>query len=185
MELLELYKEASLKLPFKEADVLIVGELGKNISGAGMDTKVIGRIKILGQKEPDYPKITNIAVLDLTEESHGNATGIGLADFTTQRLYEAIDLPATTLNGLTAMSPDHIKLPVILENDREVIKWACQTLGPAKEGKVSMAYIRNTMQLEELAVSENILEKIAGDIEIQGEARPLTFNGQGNLNSIF
>ncbi|MDR0884905.1 MAG: nickel-dependent lactate racemase [Clostridiales Family XIII bacterium] len=182
-ELLEIYKETTLKLPFKSADILIVGELGKNISGAGMDTKVIGRIKIIGQKEPDYPKITNIAVLGLTEASHGNATGIGLADYTTESVYRQIDLKATTINGLTSMSPDQIKLPVILDTDKEAIEWAYRTLGPAKEGHVSIAYILNTMSLEELVVSENMLDTLKGEIEIIGEAKEFAFTEDDTLIS--
>ncbi|MDR3295349.1 MAG: lactate racemase domain-containing protein [Clostridiales Family XIII bacterium] len=184
-ELLRYYKENSLKLPFTQADVLVVEELGKNISGAGMDTKVIGRIRILGQKEPDYPKITNVAVLNLTEESHGNATGIGLADYSTLRVFEALDLKATTINGLTSMSPDQIRIPVILDTDREAIEAACTTLGPAKENNIAMAVIRNTALLEEMAVTENILEQIRDKVEVLGAAEELRFGADGRLVSMF
>jgi len=182
-ELLEIYKGNSLKLPFKEVDVLVVGELGKNLSGAGMDTKVIGRIRILGQKEPDYPKITNIVVLGLTEASHGNATGIGLADYTTNEVFKQIDIHATTINGLTSMAPDQIKLPVILNTQQEAIEWARRTLGPAKEKSFTIAYIKNTMLLETLAVSENMLNRLEGNIEALGEAFALQFDDEGKLIS--
>jgi hypothetical protein len=183
MELLKAQKEGSLKLPFKEVDVLVVGELGKNISGAGMDTKVIGRIRILGQKEPDDPNITNIVVLGLTAESHGNAVGIGLADYTTMEVFRQIDIPAMTINGLTSMSPDQIKLPVILDTQKEAIEWACRTLGPAKEDHFSMAYIENTMCLETIAVSENIIDSLEGNIEILSEPFEPQFDGAGKLVS--
>jgi hypothetical protein len=179
--LLELYKKNSLKLPFKEADVLIVGELGKNISGSGMDTKVIGRIRILGQKEPDYPKIENVIVLGLTEESHGNATGIGLADYTTKEVYDQIDLQSTTINGLTSMAPGQIRLPVILDTEQEALEWACKTLGPEKEDNLTIAYIKNTMALEEMAVSKNMFARLTGDIQIIDDPKPIRFDEKGKL----
>ncbi len=182
-ELLKYYKKNSLKLPFKEADILIVGEMGKNISGAGMDTKVIGRIRILGQKEPNYPKINNIVVLDITEESHGNATGIGLADYTTMKVFKEMDINATTINGLTSMSPDQIRIPCILENDLQAIEAAIRTLGPAKENNFSMAYIKNTASLEEMAVTENIFEQINGRVEALEGPKDLVFNSKGKLKS--
>jgi hypothetical protein len=146
-----------------------------------MDTKVIGRTRVLGQDEAEYPKITNIVVLNLTKESHGNATGIGLADYTTEKVLKEIDLRATTINGLTSMSPDQIKLPVINETDREAVKWACYTLGPIRKNNLTMAYIKNTASLETLAVSENLLNKLGENVYITGKPKELCFDTYGKL----
>ena len=105
--LLESAKRYSLKLPFDQIDVLVVGELGKNISGAGMDSKVIGRIRMLGQKEPDTQNIGRIVVLSLTQETHGNALVLGVADITTRRVFETINLSSTVINAIAGISPEH------------------------------------------------------------------------------
>ena len=110
------------RLPFDEIDILIVDEMGKNISGTGMDTNVIGRIMFVGENEPNRPKITRIAVLDLTEASHGNAVGIGLADFTTKNVIDKLDTKAVATNALAAMTPEKARIPVSFDTDRAVVE---------------------------------------------------------------
>src|SRR5439155_25238633 len=95
-------KDLMCALPFDALDVLIVDEMGKNVSGTGMDTNVLGRMFVPGVPEADKPRITTVVVLDLTEETHGNAIGVGLADFTTERVLQQIDWQATYMNGYTA-----------------------------------------------------------------------------------
>ncbi len=100
--LLEQARKNMPRLPVEEIDVLIVDELGKNISGSGMDTNIVGRIRISGEPEPESPKIRSILVDDLTDESHGNATGLGLADVITRRFFKKIDFPVTYRNIITS-----------------------------------------------------------------------------------
>src|SRR6266571_4304659 len=118
-------------LPFEALDVLIIDEMGKNISGTGMDSNVLGRMFVPGVPEYDRPKITAIVVLDLTEESHGNAVGIGLADFTTERLVSKIDWHATYMNGYTSGTGGLLRgrLPTVVANDRAAIATAIRMCG--------------------------------------------------------
>jgi hypothetical protein len=117
--LLKSAREWMARLPFSPIDVLIVEQIGKNISGSGMDTNVIGRPTNPFEPFPADPRITWIVALDITEESYGNATGIGNADFTTRRLVDKIDMKATLINTITACSPGMAKVPATYETDRE------------------------------------------------------------------
>lgn len=177
------YKESAIKLPFTYLDVLAVGEIGKNISGTGMDTKVIGRIRIRGQKEPDKPQIARIVVLGLTEESHGNAVGIGLADITTREVFESIDLHRTGFNCISSMAPEQGFIPCVAADDREALESALTTLGAVEFSKVRMVYIKNTSSLEEMAVSEALIEEVQSDtrLDIIGELEELQFDASGKL----
>lgn len=177
------YKESAIKLPFTDLDVLAVGEIGKNISGTGMDTKVIGRIHIKGQKEPDKPKIARIVVLGLTEESHGNAVGIGLADITTQEVFESIDLRRTGFNCISSMAPEQGFIPCVAADDRAALESALATLGAVEFSKIRMVYIKNTSSLEEMAVSEALIGEVQSDsrLDIIGELEELQFDASGKL----
>jgi len=181
-ELLIRSKELLPRLPVKELDLLIVEEMGKNISGTGMDTNIIGRVGILGVPDGD-PAIQRIAVLDLSEQSHGNANGMGLADFITRRFRERIDFRATYLNTLTATFVQRAKMPIVLDTDREVIATALQTLGNPPPDRVKAIRIRNTLMLEHIWVSPAVWEEIKAlpYVEATGPARPLAFDEAGNL----
>ena len=182
-QLLKKAKSNTMKLPFETLDVLVIGEIGKNISGTGMDTKVVGRIMVKGQKEPESPKITRLVVLGLTPESHGNAIGIGLADITTQRTFEQVDLYATADNSISSMSPEQGRLPCVVRNDREALQSAIVSLGAVNPSEAQMVYIDNTMQLEVMAVSESLIDRVRGDdrLELIGSPEELQFDEQGNL----
>ncbi|UCH37328.1 MAG: DUF2088 domain-containing protein, partial [Candidatus Bathyarchaeota archaeon] len=121
MKLLKKAKHLLARLPLKEIDVLIVDEIGKNFSGVGMDTNVIGRFWIPGESDPRTPKINRIVVLGLSDETHGNAIGIGLADLTTRRVISNIDYDSTFVNCLTTGFTDQAKIPIFLPNDRDAI----------------------------------------------------------------
>ncbi len=185
--LLERAKELMARLPFKEIDVLIVEEIGKNISGTGMDTNVIGRFWLPGEVEPRAPRIGRIVVLDLSEETHGNAIGIGLADFTTRRAVSKISLEETYVNSLTAGSPETAKIPIHLPSDREAIAMALQTCWVSDPSKAKVVRIRNTLELEGLWISESMLEIVKGDrelaerIEVLSRPREMQFDILGNL----
>lgn len=182
-KLLAKVKTKTIKLPIKNIDVLVVGEMGKNISGTGMDTKVIGRIMVLGQKEPEFPKIKRIVVLNLTPQSHGNAIGIGLADITTEKVFNSINIRDTSLNSISSMCLEQGRLPCIVANDKEAIKSAILTSGVLNYKDVRLVYIQNTLNLENLAVSESLFEEVAmnDQLEITGELEELKFDENGFL----
>ncbi|MHA1632245.1 MAG: lactate racemase domain-containing protein [Candidatus Freyarchaeota archaeon] len=186
-KLLEKAKDLLARIPFKEIDVLIVDEIGKNISGTGMDTNVIGRFWIPGEEDPRTPKIKRIVVLDLSEETHGNAIGIGLADLTTQRVFSKIDFQSTFVNTLTAGWPEVAKIPVFLPNDRDAIATALRTCGPIDPREAKVVRIKNTLDLEVFWISESLYRMINKDpelrekLEILEEPREMQFDVLGTL----
>lgn len=177
-ELLELAREYMLSLPVDDLDVLIVREMGKDYSGTGMDTNVIGRLRLEGIQEPDLPRVRYLGVLDLSESSHGNATGVGLADFTTRRLVEKLDPEATYLNCLTSGGPVRAAIPMTLEDERGLLKAVWKALKPKHDAEVRMMVIENTLHLERLWVSESLLGEVSnlGGAEIAREPEQLQFD---------
>jgi hypothetical protein len=187
-ELLVLAKRWLARLPYREADLVVVDEIGKDISGSGMDTNVVGRKRAFrGQPAADgQPLVRLIFVRGLTERTHGNAAGIGLADFTTTRLVRQMNYQATIINCLTAGYPEGANLPVHFETDREVLDAALAIIGTrsAEQGRVMR--IRNTLCLEEVEVSEPCLDdpSRAGEFTVVGKARDVSFDGTGNLPTL-
>lgn len=181
--LLKKAKALMARLPFEAIDVLVVDEMGKNISGTGMDTNVIGRIMFVGEAEPENPRITRIVVLDLTSASHGNAIGIGLADYTTARLAAGIDHRATATNAIAAMTPEKGRLPLVLATDAEAVAAALDTIGAVASDQARVVHIKNTLELAELDVSRALLDEARsqGGLEIVGPVGPLAFDQHGNL----
>jgi hypothetical protein len=158
--------------------------MGKNISGTGMDTNVIGRMFVPGVAEPDRPKITAIVVLDVTEESHGNAVGIGLADFTTERLVSKIDWHATYMNSYTSGTGGLLRgrLPSVLPNDRAAIATAMRMVGQPDASKIRLARIKNTLEAAHVEFSPSLLEHTAAaQVEWTSPAKPLQFDAAGRL----
>jgi hypothetical protein len=171
-------------LPFDRLDVLIVDEMGKNISGTGMDTNVLGRMFIPGVAEEDRPRITTVVVLDLTEESHGNAIGIGLADFTTERVVSMIDWQATYVNGYASGLGGLLRnrLPNVLANDRAAIATAIRMCGQPDLSKVRVARIKNTLLVAHVEFSRGLLEEArAAGVRVSGEPKPMQFDAAGRL----
>lgn len=171
------------KLPVGELDILFVDEMGKDYSGTGMDTNVLGRFRILGVEEPESPRIKYVIVGDLSARSHGNALGVGLADFTTRRLAEKIDPRVTNENVLTSTFVERAKLPMALESDRAALEAAlrCNWGVPPEEAR--FARVPNTLELEYAYVSESLLEEARGleGAEVIGEPQALAFDAAGNL----
>ena len=182
-ELLVEAKSLMGRLPFDELDLLIVDWTGKNISGTGMDTNVIGRMMQNFEPEPAKPAILRIFVRDLTEESDGNATGIGLADFTTTRLVDKIDRHSTYMNGITALGPQKSKIPFYYDTDREAIEVALDTIGLTEPEDARVLRIESTLRLTELDISEVLLEdaKLHSRLAVIGETEPFEFDAAGNL----
>ena len=161
-ELLLLAKKWMPSLPFEQIDVLVVEEMGKNISGAGMDTNVIGR-KYYDHKaaEKEYPKVTRIAVRSLTEETHGNASGIGMADYIHARILDQIDLEATAINTMTGNHPSAGAVPICFDSDRKVLEAALSTCGLVEPPDARVVRIRNTLDVGEILVSEACEKEVA------------------------
>jgi hypothetical protein len=179
-------REWMARLPFSPIDVLIVEQIGKNISGSGMDTNVIGRPSNPHEPFPADPKILWIVALDLTEESYGNATGIGNADFTTRRLVDKIDMKPTLINCITACAPNGAKVPATYETDREAIETALSCIGLTPPENARVMRIRNTLMLGEIEVSEAFLPEVAkrGDLTALGDPAELRFDVAGTLRSL-
>ena len=170
------------KLPVERIDVLVIDRIGKNISGVGIDTNIIGRMGIRGEPEPDSPNIDAIVVADVTPESHGNALGIGLADVITRKLFNAIDFEAMYENAYTATFLERVKVPVVAADEREAFKYALRSCGVLEPGRERIVRIRDTLSLEELYVSDAVLEEldVGGGIEVLGQSVDL-FDAAGAL----
>lgn len=168
------------RVPFDPLDVLVVDEMGKNISGTGMDNNVIGiGPRVGGKMEMGHPAVSAIVVLGLTPETHGNANGVGLADITTRRLVDAIDYKATYTNVLTTRLWSAGRLPVIMETDREAIEVA---VGESSPDEVRLVRIKNTLHLEELEISEALLpEARQAGLTVLGGPQRLAFEAAGRI----
>ncbi|HEY1294914.1 MAG TPA: DUF2088 domain-containing protein [Chloroflexota bacterium] len=171
-------------LPFEALDVLIVDQMGKNISGTGMDTNVLGRMFVPGVAEEPRTKITAVVVLGLTEESHGNAVGLGLADFTTEAFVQEIDWHATYMNSYTSGTGGLMRgrLPTVLANDRAAIATAIRMCGQPNHAQLRLARIRNTLQTAHVQFSPSLLEDAdLAHVEVTGSPRPMQFDVAGRL----
>ncbi|WP_422484972.1 lactate racemase domain-containing protein [Gudongella sp. DL1XJH-153] len=172
------------KIFFDNLDVLVIDEIGKNITGTGMDTNIIGRYHT--PYASGGPNISKIVVLDLTEESHGNANGIGLADFTTSRLFNKMKFDQTYPNSITSTVQISIKIPMVLNTDKLAIQGAIKTSNIEDFNKVRLMRIKNTLDLEYAYISESLYEEAKSNpyLEIVGEMSEFEFNKHGDLPEI-
>lgn len=181
IELQALAKKLLPKLHFDKIDVLIIDEIGKNISGDGMDPNITGRYPT--PYAYGGPEVTKMVVLDLRPESEGNANGVGTADFTTERLVSKMDRHATYANGLTStvVGPTHIS--TTLENDRQAYQAAIKTCNILDFTKVKLVRIKNTLELGEIEVSEPLLDYVKNhpNLEQISDVYELEFDENGNL----
>ena len=171
-------------LPFDEADIIIIDEMGKEISGTGFDTKVVGRIGLpLVAAEPQSPRIKRIVVCDLTEGSEGNAVGVGIADMITQRLLDKIDMEALNMNTITGVCPEMGKIPLTLKNDRDAVEIAIKCVGLIPKDKLKVMRIKNTALLSDVDVSQAYQEELSKrcDLEVVMGKRTMGFDADGNL----
>jgi hypothetical protein len=186
MENLALVKSWMAKIPM-DLDILILDEIGKNISGAGMDTKVVNR-GVNGQYNPwpDTPCFERIFVRDLSELTYNSAVGLGMADVVTNRLVERIDWAPTTINSLTANTPAAIRTPVHFATDRECLERFAPTVGKLDLSQVTYGWIRNSMELERIGLSENLRAEVERNPNLEIEAAiDFEFDGHNNLISPF
>ena len=182
-KLLEQARELMGRLPFEQLDLLVIGEIGKNYSGAGIDPNVVGRLLVETAQEFESPKITRICALDLSPESHGNGTGCGIADLATERLLKAIDPKPFLMNNLTACFLRRSQLPFTMPTDRECIRKGIETCWQPRQEKLRMAIIPNTLEVSELWVSPPLVDeaKMRPHLQMTGELRALPFDSNGNL----
>ena len=180
-KLLRLAEEWMPRLPFAQVDLLVVDRVGKDISGTGMDTNVIGR-----KEDRAEPSVLRIFARRLTEASQGNATGIGFADAVTERLAARIDHKATALNAFTALRPEGARLPAVFGNDREALSALLDTTGRRTAREVRLVRIASTASLELIMASEPLLPQIEGrgNVRIAGRPRKLAFDGDGFLEDL-
>jgi hypothetical protein len=183
-ELLVLAKKWLPSLPFKTADLLLIDEIGKNISGTGMDTNVVGR-KYLDHvaAEHEWPKIRTIVIRGLTPETHGNATGIGLAEFALTRAIDAIDIPITRTNCLTGGHATGAMIPIHYASDREVLDVSLPIIGLTEPVDAKLMWIHNTLDVAEVECSAAYLDEARErkDLDIVSDVRPLPFDASGVL----
>jgi hypothetical protein len=178
-ELLVLANSLLPRVPFEQLDLLIVDELGKNISGSGMDYNIVGMWRrIGGEKRPLFKRI---AVLRITPQSEGNGLGVGIADFTTRGLFDRLDLQKTYMNGLTAGAIDAMKIPAVMESERSACEAALKAANCT--GAPRVAWIKNTLDLEEMLVSEALLPEAAAisTLLVDGQPDHIAFEADGTL----
>ncbi len=180
--LLRLAKQNIPQLLFPEIDLLVVQEIGKNISGEGMDPNVTGRP---GSRLPGFhaPQIKKIVALSVTPQSHGNGVGIGMTDVTTRKLVNGLDLSAIYTNAITATILDPAKIPLIVNNDREALAVALKTAARTHPQTAKIVWIKNTLELAEVMVSEALLPTVAESsrLERSGEPESFSFDGEGSF----
>ncbi len=182
-ELLALAKTWMGRIPMP-LDILILDEIGKNISGAGMDTKVVNR-SVYGDSNPwpGEPRIERVFVRGLSDSSYGNGVGLGMADIVHDRLLEAIDWHPTQINSLTASTPAAIRTPIHFPSDRECLARIAPTVGKLDLLEVTYGWIRNSLELGFWKLSENLRGEINKNplLEIVGPAEEIDFDAAGNL----
>jgi hypothetical protein len=173
------------RLPLDEIDLLVIDEMGKDISGAGIDPIVTGRYTCAFMTPRPGPKISRIFVRDLTAASEGCALGIGQADVTTRRLVAKIDFEATAINALTSCGPEDVRVPLAFVSDRQALAAVLMTLRPYSIGDVRIVHIKNTLELTRLLVSKGCLSELArkSEIQIENDDVDLVFDRTGNLLS--
>lgn len=172
------------KLPVRELDLLVIDRIGKDLSGTGMDPNVVGRCRMIDFAAFPEPVIRIVTVHDLSEQTHGNAIGIGMADLTTRRVADKFDPTSTYANVLTASSPARAAMPIVVETDREAIRLALDyMIGPVAPRAARVIRIRDTLNLATMEVSEPVLEAIRGreTIRVLRPPQPMAFDAAGRL----
>jgi hypothetical protein len=183
-ELLNRSKELMPKLLFDTIDVLIIDEIGKDISGSGFDPNVTGRNnRYIPWSGP--PEVQKIVLLDLTENTHGNATGLGLADVITMTLYKKMDIASTYANLITATYLDGANIPVIMNTEEEAVRLAVKTLRNVRPENARIVRIKNTLELTEILISEPMLVEVEAHPQMKASGLPseFPFDTEGNLRA--
>ncbi len=181
--LLDTAKALIPRLPFEQIDVLVVERMGKNISGTGMDPWVIARTDIRGIENRPTPFINKLVVLGLTQQTHGNGLGIGVADFTTKAVADELDLYAMYMNACTATFCERVRIPPVLADDKAAIQAAVGTSWGLDGAKARLCIIASTLQLDTILVSPSLAEDLGPEDEIASDPAPLDFDAAGRLQT--
>jgi hypothetical protein len=184
--LCKLSKEWLPRLPFSDVDVLVIDQIGKNISGTGLDTNIVGRKYYDHEaREGDSVRVKRIFVRSLTEETHGNATGIGISEFTNNRTINQVNRKITAINCITGGHPEGAMLPIAFDADKDVLEAACSTVGLKSPQDLKIIQITDTLHLSEVMVSEAYLPETAGrnDLEVLNDPEPMEFDENLNLSN--
>jgi hypothetical protein len=181
--LLKLAKSLLARLPFTHIDALVVEWIGKEISGAGMDPAVVGRVGIRSIPDPEPPFVNKLAVLGVTEDSAGNGVGIGNADYTTRKVANGLDLTSIYMNSITAGGTEGARIPAVLPDDRTVLRAMVATCWRSDPDNAKVCQIRSTLHLNEILVSPSLFEEVEGrsDVERLSHPLPLEFSAAGEL----
>lgn len=174
------------RLPYDQIDVLVVGEIGKNYSGAGMDPNVIGRLMIETQPDLPSPVITRLVVLDVSAESHGNIVGVGFADLATERLVSQLDPESFRINVLTSCCLERARIPITLPTDRDVVRTALETCWKLEVAEARVVVIPNTLELETLWVSEALAAETRAHphLTLETDFEPTPFKDDDSLDQV-
>ena len=185
--LLKISKERMAQLPFDEIDVLIVDQIGKDISGTGMDTNVTGRNYDLLGDFTTRPRVKRVFVRDLTEKSEGNAIGIGLADFTTTRLVYKMDKHKTWMNVITGISPEKGAIPIHFDTDEEILAACFETIGDTPPAEARVLHIQTTMAVHRISASRAYADEIAKNhkLKLLNDWKEMGLNSEGNIVNPF
>jgi hypothetical protein len=180
--LLDLAKRHMPRLPTSDVDVLVVDRMGKDISGVGIDPNITGRIGVSGEHDAAAPQVRAMVACDLTEETHGNAIGVGLADVITRRLFAKIDYTSTYGNVITSSFLNRGKIPIVADTDRDAFAIALRSCGHLEDGRERIVRIIDTLHLEEVYVSQAVANEISTHerIDVVGAASDL-FDDAGRL----
>ncbi len=172
------------RLPFDQIDVLVVGEIGKNYSGAGMDPNVIGRLLMETQQEPARPRVTRLVALDVSPESHGNIVGVGFADLVTRRLVDQLDPVPFRINTLTANFLERSRIPITLDSDAQVLDAAIQTCWRVDPAEVRMVFCPNTLELDTLWITRPLESEVSNNPELTLDSpyQPIPLDASGHLD---
>ena len=181
--LLKLAKSLAAHLPFEQLDGLIVELIGKEISGAGMDPAVVGRVGIRSVPDPGKPFVNKLAVLGVTEDSYGNAVGLGNADYTTRKVANGVDLLPMYMNSITAGGTEGARMPAVLPDDRTVLQAMVATCWRSDLDNVRLCQIRSTLHLHEILITPSLLTELEGrrDVQRLSDPAPLKFSAAGEL----
>ena len=181
-EILNKSKDLMSRIYLDDIDVLIVNEIGKNISGTGVDTNIVGRFHT--NAASGGPNTIKLGFLDISEKSGGNGNGMGLADFVSQKFYDKIDFPATYINAITSTEPNSVKLPLVLDNDEYVFKGCVKLCGVRNLKDLKLVIINNTKELDEIYMSEAAFKSVVSKDKVESisELFDIPFDENKNLN---
>ena len=181
--LLGLAKSFIPRLPFEQMDVLVIELMGKNISGVGMDPAVTGRFDIRGRDNPKTPVIHKLVLLGVTPEAHGNAIGIGAADYTTKSVADDLDLYAMYMNACTSTFPERVRIPPVFADDKAALQTAVGTSWRTDGENARLCIARSTLHLDQVLISPPLAEELGERGEVMSNAMPLRFDANGRLET--